>query len=320
MEKQRNFGGIHIETIRIGTRGSELALVQARFIAEEIKAQYRDISLEIVPIKTRGDRMQNISLAKIGGKGVFVKEIEEALLEEKIEIAVHSMKDVPVELPEGLEISVIPEREDPRDVLISRNNIKMEELPQGAKIGTGSLRRRMQLLNFLPDIEVVPIRGNLGTRIKKIDSEGLVGIIAAAAGMKRMGWAAKVSQYIPVERMLPSAGQGVLGIEVRRDDHKIKEILSFLNHGQTFAEVSAERAFLRTLGGGCQVPIACIGRKRGDMLILKGLVGSTDGKIVIEDEIKGAVEEGEELGNSLAETILSRGGRAVLDSVYGELC
>ena len=319
-QKPIKFGGIHIKTIRIGTRGSELALVQARFIAEKIKTKYRDISLEIVPIKTRGDRMQNISLAKIGGKGVFVKEIEEALLRDEIGIAVHSMKDVPVELPDGLEIAVVPEREDPRDVLISKNNVKMEELPKGAKIGTGSLRRKMQLLNFLPDIEVIPIRGNLGTRIKKIETEGLDGIIAAAAGMRRMGWAAKVSQYIPVETMLPSAGQGVLGIEVRKDDDEIREILSFLNHGETFTEVSAERAFLKTLGGGCQVPIACIARKQGDILTLRGLVGSTDGKIVIEDEVRGSIEDGEELGNSLAETILSRGGRAVLDSVYGELC
>jgi hydroxymethylbilane synthase len=319
-EKPIKFGGIHIETIRIGTRGSELAMVQARFIAEKIKTKYRDIAIEIVPIKTRGDRMQNISLVKLGGKGVFVKEIEEALLRDEIGIAVHSMKDVPVELPDGLEISVVPEREDPRDVLISKNNVKMEQLPKGAKIGTGSLRRRMQLLNFLPDIEVVPLRGNLGTRIRKIETEGLDGIIAAAAGMKRMGWAAKVSQFIPVETMLPSAGQGVLGIEVRKDDDKIREIISFLNHGETFTEVSAERAFLKTLGGGCQVPIACMGKKRGDMLILKGLVGSTDGKIVIEDEVRGAIEDGEELGNTLAETILSRGGRAVLDSAYGELC
>jgi hydroxymethylbilane synthase len=320
VEKPIKFGGIRIETIRIGTRGSELALVQARCIAEKIKGKYRDISLEIVPIKTRGDRMQNISLVKIGGKGVFVKEIEEALLQKEIRIAVHSMKDVPVELPDELVITAVPEREDPRDVLISKHNMKMEELPKGARIGTGSLRRRMQLLNFLPDIEVIPIRGNLGTRIKKIETEGLEGIIAAAAGMKRMGWATKVSQYIPVETMLPSAGQGVLCIEVRKDDDEIREMVSFLNHGETFTEVSAERAFLRTLGGGCQVPIACIGRKRGDILILKGLVGSIDGKIVIEDEVRGAIEDGEELGNSLAETILSRGGRAVLDSVYGELC
>ncbi len=264
--------------------------------------------------------MQNISLVKIGGKGVFVKEIEEALLRNEIEIAVHSMKDVPVELPEGLEIAAVPEREDPRDVLISKDNMKMEELPKGAKIGTGSLRRTMQLLNFLPDIEVVPIRGNLGTRIKKIETEGLDGIIAAAAGMKRMGWAAKVSQYIPLETMLPSAGQGVLGIETRKDDDTTRAMITFLNHKETLQELSAERAFLRTLGGGCQVPIACIGRKRGDMLILRGLVGSVDGKVVVNDEVRGSIEDGETLGNSLAETILSRGGKAILDSVYGEFC
>jgi hydroxymethylbilane synthase len=313
-------GGGNIEKIRIGTRGSDLALVQAHFIAGKIKKRYGGISVEVVPIKTRGDRMQNISLVKIGGKGVFVKEIEEALLRKEIRIAVHSMKDVPVELPDHLEITAVPEREDPRDVLISRNNIKMEELPRGAKIGTGSLRRRMQLLNFLPDIEVVPIRGNLGTRIKKIETEGLDGIVAAAAGMKRMGWAGRVSQYIPIETMVPSAGQGVLGIEVRKDDEEIRELISFLNHNETFMEVSAERAFLSGLGGGCQVPIACIGKKNRDMLVLRGLVGSVDGKTVIEDEMRGDISNWKDLGNSLAESILSRGGRAILDSVYGELC
>lgn len=289
-------------------------------IAKRIETRHPGTTVEIVCIKTRGDRMQNISLVQIGGKGVFVKEIEDALLGREIDIAVHSMKDVPVELPDGLAIDAIPEREDPRDVLVSRGMRKMEELPKGARIGTGSLRRRMQLLNFLPDVEIVPLRGNLDTRIRKIDLEGLDGIITAAAGMRRMARVREVSQYIPVEIMLPSAGQGVLGVEVREDNARVREMIGFLNHDRTVVEVSAERAFLRRLGGGCQVPIACLGRKQGETLILRGLVGNTTGKVIIADEVKGPSSDWNDLGCSLADRILSRGGRAVLDSVYGELC
>lgn len=303
--------------IRIGTRGSELALVQARLVAERIRKRYPDRSVEIVPIRTRGDRMQDIALVQIGGKGVFVKEIEEALLRREISIAVHSMKDVPVELPAGLEISVVPEREDPRDVLIARGNRKLEELPRGARIGTGSLRRKMQLLNLLSDIEVVPIRGNLGTRIQKMETEGLDGIIAAAAGMRRMGWVREVSQFIPTEIMLPAACQGVIGIEARSDDETMKEAVSFLNHSETSMAVSAERAFLRRLGGGCQVPIACMAKRERDTLIIRGAVGNATGRIIIADEVRGDCREAERLGVELAEIILSRGGKAVLESVYG---
>lgn len=289
-------------------------------MAGRIHARYPGTVVEIIPIKTQGDRMQNISLVQIGGKGVFVKEIEDALLGHEIDIAVHSMKDVPVELPEGLVIDAIPEREDPRDVLVSRDMRKLEEMPKEARIGTGSLRRRMQLLNFLPDLEIVPLRGNLGTRIRKITLEGLDGIITAAAGMRRMERLREVAQYIPVEIMLPSAGQGVLGVEVREDNDRAREMIGFLNHDRTVVEVSAERAFLRRLGGGCQVPIACLGRKQGETLILRGLVGNTTGKIIIADEVRGPCSDWNDLGCSLAERILSRGGRAVLDSVYGELC
>ena len=264
--------------------------------------------------------MQNVSLVKIGGKGVFVKELEEALLSGNVDCAVHSMKDVPVELPEGLVIGAVPEREDPRDVLVSRGNRKIEELPKGARIGTGSLRRTTQLKNLLPDIEVVPIRGNLDTRIKKIETEGLDGIIAAAAGMKRMGWAGRISQFIPVEVMVPAAGQGVIGVEVRADDGRIRELVSFLNHPVTVTELSAERAFLKRLGGGCQVPIACLARVTRDSLVVKGLVGTINGAYIVADEIKGPAEKWEELGESLAEIILSRGGKAILDSVYRGLC
>ncbi|MDD5722189.1 MAG: hydroxymethylbilane synthase [Syntrophales bacterium] len=305
-----------IETIRIGTRGSDLALVQARGVANQIKSRYPDMSVEVVPIRTRGDRMQNVSLVEIGGKGIFVKEIEEALLRGDIDMAVHSMKDVPVDLPDGLVIGAVPEREDPRDVLVSKEGRKIEGLARGARIGTGSLRRGMQIRTLMPDIEVVSIRGNIDTRIRKLVAERLDGIIIAAAGMKRIGRAAEISQYIPIEVMMPSVGQGVLGIEVREDDTGTRDLISPLNHPDTVVESSAERAFLRRLGGGCQVPIAGIARKQGDALIIKGLVGSVDGRVMIMDEIRGRGSDWKDIGDTLAENILSRGGQAVLDEGY----
>ena len=226
------------------------------------------------------------------------------------------MKDVPVELPEELEIGIITEREDVRDVLVSRENRKIEDLPKGARIGTGSLRRGLQLRNLMPDVEIVPIRGNLDTRIKKIKTDNLDGVVVAAAGMKRMGWGKTISQFIPVEVMMPSPGQGALGIELWKDDEEMKEIVSFLNHGASAIEVMAERAFLKELGGGCQVPIAAYGKKCGNELILRGLVGSLDGRIIVSDEVRGNSKDWEELGKKLAENIESRGGREILAEIY----
>ncbi len=302
--------------LRIGTRGSDLALKQAHWVADRLKEKHPGMITEITVIKTRGDIMQDISLAMIGGKGVFVKEIEDALLRGDIDIAVHSMKDVPVELPEKLEIGIITEREDVRDVLVSRENRKIEGLQKGARIGTGSLRRALQLRNLMPDIEIVPIRGNLDTRIKKIKTDNLDGVVVAAAGMKRMGWGKRISQFIAVEVMMPSPGQGALGIELRKDDEEMKDIVSFLNHSSSSIEIMAERTFLKELGGGCQVPIAAYGKKRGDELALRGLVGSLDGRIIISDEVRGNSEDWEELGKKLAENIESRGGREILEEIY----
>jgi len=303
-------------TLKIGTRGSALALTQTRWVAERLKQRYPELAVEIVVIKTGGDIMQDISLVKIGGKGVFVKEIEDALLRGDIDMAVHSMKDVPAELPEGLYIGVIPKREDPRDVLIAGENRKIEALPHGARIGTGSLRRGMQLRRLLPDVQIVPLRGNLDTRIRKIEQEGLDGIIVAAAGIRRMGWVHRVSQFIPAEVMLPAIGQGALAIETRTADPSLVEMLAFLNDAATWMEVGAERSFLQRLGGGCQLPIAAYGKIRGEELTLAGLVGSLDGRIVITDEEKGKPFEYHELGIILAERILSRGGEAILAEVY----
>ncbi len=274
------------------------------------------MDIEIVQIRTKGDKLQDVALVKIGGKGVFVKEIEEALLREDIHIAVHSMKDVPVELPEDLEIGAVPQREDPRDVLVSKKGIKIEELRKGARIGTGSLRRTIQLRQLLPDIEVVPIRGNLDTRIRKIETEDLDGIVVAAAGMRRMGLAGQVSQYIPVETMIPSAGQGILGIELRKGDHDIKNLVSFLNHSDTVIELAAERAFLEHLDGGCQVPIGAYCRKQKDRLILRGLLGRVDGSFIISDEVRGSCTEAAKMGRTMAENILTRGGREILAEMY----
>ncbi len=311
--------GVEVRTIkdkvRIGTRGSRLALTQTNMIADKIRRRFPHLAVDISVIKTKGDIMQDVSLVKIGGKGVFVKEIEEALLNGSIDLAVHSMKDVPAELPAGLTIGVIPQREDPRDVLISKHNRKLEEMPKGARIGTGSLRRGYQLLNLLPDLQIIPLRGNLDTRIRKIEVDDLDGVILAAAGLKRMGWVDRIVQYLPVELMLPAVGQGVLGLELRADDKETAETLSFLDHETTRQEAAAERAFLSRLGGGCQLPIAAYGKIQESQLTIRGLVGGMDGRVMIRDEVVGAVGESEALGRTLAEKILSRGGRELLDEV-----
>lgn len=257
-------------------------------------------------IKTKGDIMQDISLIQIGGKGVFVKEIEEALLAGTIDLAVHSMKDMPSLLPEGLIVGAVPQREDPRDVLISRDRVKLEGLPHGARIGTSSLRRGVQLRELLPDVEIVPLRGNLDTRIRKIEKDGLQGIVVAAAGLKRLGWAEQAAQFLPVELMLPAVGQGALGIEIC-DREDVKETVAFLNDPKTQDEVTAERAFLRELGGSCQFPVAGYALCKDDIILLRVMVGSVDGGVIIRDALSGPRKEAEDLGKRLAERILARG-------------
>ena len=301
--------------LKIGTRGSKLALTQTNFVAEIIKIIMPKADIEICIIKTSGDIMEDISLLKMGGKGVFVKEIEDALLSNAIDLAVHSMKDVPTEIPAGLEFAAILQREDVRDILASKDNRKIEQMPRGSRIGTGSLRRASQLLAVLPDIAIIPLRGNLDTRLKKIETEKLAGVIVAAAGMKRMGFADRITQYIPVEIMLPAVGQGALGLEVRANDEELKNILAKINHASTYTEVTAERSFLRHLGGGCRLPIAALGKLEGDKLSLEGLVADPQGSSIIRDKVQGAVFEAEELGKRLAEIILKRGGKKLLDLV-----
>lgn len=299
--------------LKIGTRGSKLALTQTNFVVEKIKKLMLEADIEICVIKTSGDIMQDMSLLTIGGQGVFVKEIEEALLSKKIDLAVHSMKDVPSETPEGLMFAAILPREDVRDVLVARENIKIEFMPRGAKIGTGSLRRGAQIKAILPDVNIVPLRGNIDTRLKKIETENLTGVVLAAAGIKRMGLAERITQFLPVETMLPAVGQGALGLQIRKADVDLAKICASLNDAATAVEVTAERSFLRGLGGGCRLPIAALGKLEKDRLSLEGMIAAPNGTTMIREKIGGAKEEADELGKKLAEIILEKGGKKLLN-------
>jgi hydroxymethylbilane synthase len=301
--------------IKIGTRGSKLALVQANAVVESLNKFAPEITAEICVIKTSGDIMQDVSLLKIGGQGVFVKEIEDALLAGSIDLAVHSMKDVPGETPDGLIFAAILPREDVRDILVSRGNIKLEFMPRGAKIGTGSLRRGAQIQAILPDVTIVSLRGNIDTRLKKIETENLTGIILAAAGMKRLGYVQKITQYLPIELMLPAVGQGALGLQIRKTDYDLAKALTRLNHAPTAAEITAERSYLRALGGGCRLPIAAYGLIAGQRLTLEGLVAAPNGASVIRDKVWGALDESEDLGEKLANMIMEKGGKKLLNLV-----
>ena len=264
----------------------------------------------------KGDKIQDVPLAKVGGKGLFTKEIEESILKYESDIAIHSMKDVPVKLPAGLVISVVTQREDPHDALISKNDVKLVDLPQGAKVGTGSFRRTTQLLNYRPDLKVVPMRGNLETRLKKLETEGLDAIILAAAGLKRLGLADKITEIIPPEIMLPGGGQGAVGIESRSEDMSIMNMIFALDHEDTHTAVDAERAFLTRLQGGCQVPIGVYATVQDETIHIRGLVGSLDGKTILKAEKTGSAEAPEALGNQLAQEILAMGADKILAEVY----
>ncbi len=305
------------KVIKLGTRGSVLALWQAHFVKRAIEARHENVEVELVRIRTTGDRILDVPLAKVGGKGLFVKEIEEALLDGRIDLAVHSMKDVPTIIPPGLEIAVITEREDPRDVLVSPSGRKFHELPEGAKIGTSSLRRQAQLLSLRPDLKVEPLRGNLDTRLRKVEEGMFDAVVLASAGIRRMGWEERITEYLDPRVMIPAIGQGALGIEIREDDDEIRNCVSFLSHQPTMTAVRAERAFLHKLEGGCQVPIAAFGRVDDGRLRLVGLVASTDGTVVVRGELEGDLAEPEVLGERLADDLLSRGGKEILEEVYG---
>jgi hydroxymethylbilane synthase len=316
------------DRISIGTRGSKLALWQAEWVKSELERLYPDFKIELKKIKTTGDKIIDVPLAKVGGKGLFVKEIEDALLKHEVDIAVHSMKDVPTELPEGLHIAVICKREDPRDAFISRirdSNFefrKFTDLPRGAKVGTSSLRRSCQLLNIRPDLKIENLRGNLDTRIKKLSEGQFEAIIVAAAGVKRLGLSNKITEILPFKISISAVGQGALGIECRINDKFIHRIIDPLNHPETSICVKAERAFLKRLEGGCQVPIAAYAKierkEHNSKLVMDGLVGSISGDRIIKGHIKGNLEHAESLGITLADDILSRGAKEILDEVYGK--
>jgi hydroxymethylbilane synthase len=302
--------------LRIGTRGSQLALWQANWVRQQLESRYPGLTVRIVTIKTTGDKILDVPLAKVGGKGLFVKEIESALLENAVDIAVHSMKDVPTELPGELGIAVFTEREDPRDAVIGNSPTPVLELPEGSRIGTSSLRRQAQILAARPDFILEPLRGNVNTRLRKLREGKHDAIILAMAGVKRLGWDEEVTQILDTKAMLPAIGQGALGIEARLDDEATLERISFLDHEHTRFCVVAERSFLHRLEGGCQVPVAAHGTMDGNEVVLEGLVASVDGKRMIRMRNRGPAAEAPVLGATLADRVLEAGGREILEELY----
>ncbi len=304
-----------VQRLRIGTRASQLALWQANWIKSELERVYPGIQIELVKIKTMGDKILDVPLAQVGGKGLFVKEIEEAMLRGEIDLAVHSMKDVPTEFPDGLGLVVTTKREDPRDAFISEG-VRFSELRQGARIGTSALRRQAQLLKARPDLEMVIIRGNVETRIRKLKEDHLDAVILAAAGLNRLGFTDVITELLDTDFSIPAIGQGALGLECRLDDTATINALSFLNHADTAAAVLAERALLKRCEGGCQVPIAAHGTVSGATLTVVGFIASVDGRQTVRDTISGSTADAGRLGVELADRLLAAGGKAILEDVY----
>ena len=306
------------EVVRIATRKSPLALWQAEFVRDSILALRPELKVELVKMVTQGDKILDTPLAKIGGKGLFVKELEVGMLQGDADIAVHSMKDVPVEFPDGLHLAVICEREDPRDAFVSNDYESIEDLPQGAKVGTSSLRRMCQIRNWRSDLEILDLRGNVNTRLRKLDEGEYDAIILACAGLKRLGFDDRIRSHLDPGFSLPAIGQGAVGIECRIDDDFINELIAPLNHPATRTRVLAERAMNLRLEGGCQVPIAGFAELDGETLLIRGLVGRPDGTEMIRGEIAGRADEAEYLGTTLAEDLLARGAGDILKEVYDQ--
>ncbi|MEO5358522.1 MAG: hydroxymethylbilane synthase [Nitrospirae bacterium YQR-1] len=301
----------------IGTRGSTLALWQANWVKSEIQKIQPEVEVELRTIKTTGDKILDVPLSKVGGKGLFVKEIEESLLAGESDLAVHSMKDVPVEFPEGLHLAAILRRETAEDALISRSGLKFMDLPAGSKLGTSSLRRACQLLSLRPDIEILQLRGNLDTRIRKLDERQFDAIVVAAAGLNRLGLSGRITESLETSVCLPAIGQGAVGVECRTDDNVVNSIVAKLNHSDTEVCVLAERALLKRLQGGCQVPIAAHATLIGNgILRLVALVGSVSGDRIIKGVKEGKVADAETTGVALAQELLNRGAKEILDEVY----
>ncbi|ADI02190.1 porphobilinogen deaminase [Syntrophothermus lipocalidus DSM 12680] len=301
--------------VRIGTRGSRLALWQANYVVKRLRDCFPGHEFEITVIKTKGDKITDVALSKIGDKGLFTKEIEMALLREEIDIAVHSLKDLPTTLPEGIRLAAVLERENPLDVLLSFKGYSLSGLPRGARIGTSSLRRTAQLKRLRPDIETVNLRGNVETRIRKMEDEGLDGIVLAYAGVKRMGFLHLVTEILHPDQVIPAVGQGVIALEIKEDGKVAEELVKPLNHQPTWAEITAERAFLKAIEGGCQVPCGCHASYQEGYLTVDGLVASLDGQVVYRDRVSGSEAFAQQLGEELARRILAMGGGSLLETV-----
>ena len=307
-----------IREIRIATRKSALALWQAEYVKACLEQAHPGLLVSLVPMVSRGDKLLDAPLAKIGGKGLFVKELETALLDNEADIAVHSMKDVPMDFPEGLGLFCICEREDPRDAFVSNTFASLDELPAGSVVGTSSLRRQAQLLALRPDLKIHFLRGNVNTRLAKLDAGEYDAIILAAAGLIRLGFGARIRASISVEASLPAGGQGAVGIECRSADADIHALLAPLHHRETALRVTAERALNKHLNGGCQVPIACYALLEDEQLWLRGLVGQPDGGLLLRAEGRAPAADAETLGVQVAEALLAQGANAILAAVYGE--
>ena len=306
------------QTIRIATRKSPLALWQAEFVKAKLLEHNADLDVQLVAMTTRGDVLLDTPLAKVGGKGLFVKELEVAMLENRADIAVHSMKDVPMEFPPGLGLAVICEREDPLDAFVSNQYKALDQLPDGAVVGTSSLRRQCQIRAKFPQLNIKDLRGNVNTRLGKLDNGDYDAIILASAGLLRLGMEDRIASRLPADLCLPAGGQGAVGIECRDQDRATRDLLASLNHADTNTRVTAERALNRHLQGGCQVPIACFAElKDSQNLSVRALVGSVDGSLILENEISGPRESAEQLGIELAERLLAAGAGAILAEVYG---
>lgn len=304
-----------MKTIKIGSRQSQLAMWQTKFVVEELKRQCPQYEYEIVPIKTKGDKILDVALAKIGDKGLFTKELEIAILNKEVDFAVHSMKDLPTTIPAGLQISAITKRHDPRDVIISKKNKTLSQLPLGAKVGTSSLRRRAQLLNYRPDLNLQDLRGNLNTRLKRMETEDFDAIILAAAGVERLGWQNKIAEKLDFSICLPAVGQGALGIETRENDGEIIALTSLLDDSATRCCVGAERALLKSLEGGCQIPIGALATIKEDNLYLAAMVANIEGTKILKEAITGPIDSPEELGLELAEKLKDQGANNILQQI-----
>jgi len=303
--------------IRIGTRKSKLALAQTQLILDEILKYHPHVKVEVVKITTSGDKILDSPLSKVGGKGLFVKEIEEALLRREIDLAIHSMKDLPHQLPDGLSLVAFPKREDPRDALVGKMAWDIQKLPKGSKVGTSSLRRALQLMRLRPDLHIVPLRGNVDTRLRKLDSEGLSAIILAMAGTKRLGIHIPNLVPIPFELMIPAIGQGALALEAREDNEGIKDMLRPLNHKETEIAITTERAFLKAMGGGCQVPVGGICQLWENAIHFKAVLMDDGDKRAFFAEIRGSIGDEKAIGERAAEEILSKGGDQVIKRLLG---